>query len=358
MKPAAPRPSLSAIAAVALLMVASVARASGTVQIVEAIVVNVNGDILTRRELDERVRGILMLKTGRPLNQAEIRLDPTLAAEASAATPQAVADAIDEILVLQRGRELGLEVTDDDVDRVLERMRRDGNATSEEAFTALLVSQGIPTDAFRESVRRQIGIEQVRQEIWRHVRVTDAEAESYYQRARDQFQAVPTVTFREILVALPSRHGGSLSRDTETAYDQGLIRFVKAQDRVTRGEAFADVARELSDATSKDQGGAVGPVDPRTLPEAVRVALAQLAVGQISPPVRTEDGYRLLQLEAVSPARPATFAAFRDEVVAQLLARRRAAAFNAEMHRLRAGAVMVWKDKTLERVYVDYRSKS
>src|SRR5258708_22799629 len=257
-----------------------VVAAAVVLQVFEQVVVNVNGDILTRRQLDERVRSVLAQQEGRAVASDDIRTDPALRQQAVALTPRVAGDAIDELLVLQRARELGLEASDDDVDRVIARIRLDNNIGNDAEFTALLRGQGIRPDALRESVRAQILVEQVRRDVFRRVSVADQEAEQYDRAHVRDFATGPAVTFREILVALPPLEDTRGSPASAREYDAALIRFVKAQERVSKGENFADVARTISDAPSKEAGGAVGPVDPQTLPDAVRAALAKLSAGE------------------------------------------------------------------------------
>jgi peptidyl-prolyl cis-trans isomerase SurA len=320
-------------------------------QVFEQVLVNVNGDILTRRQLDERVRSVLAQQQGRAIATAEIRADPALRQQAARLTPRVAADAIDELLVLQRARELGFGADEDDVDRVVARMRLDNNVRSDEEFADLLRAQGIQADALRDSVRNQILIEQVRQDVFRRIQVTGQEAQAYYRSHPEEFSAGPAVVFREILVALPPLENTRASAAVAREYDQGLIKFVSAQDRVRKGEDFGAVARAVSDATSKDLGGAVGPIDPQALTDAVRAALAKLFVGEVSAPVRTEHGYWILKLESASPPRPATFDTFRGRVLTQLLARKQATAFADQLKRLRVRALIDWKDPALKAAY-------
>lgn len=320
-------------------------------QVIEQVLVNVNGEIITRRQLDERVRSVLAQQQGRAIAAADVATNEALRQEAEALRPRMVSDAIDELLVLQRARELGFGVSEDDVDRVIARIRLDNNIGSDAEFAALLRGQGIPPEALRESLRNQIRIEQVRQDVFRRISVADAEAQAYYRAQPAEFAARPAVVFREVLIALPPLEETRGSPAVAQEYDRGLIRFVKTQDRVSTGEDFAEVARTASDAPSRDAGGAVGPVDPQTLPEAVRVALAKLAVGGVSAPVRTDQGYWLLKLESVSEPQPATFDTVRARVIAELLARKQTTAFAAHLRRLRAQAVIVWKDQALKAAY-------
>src|SRR5205823_3223117 len=95
-----------------LRMIASVLWAgvrAGEAQGVEAIVVKVNGDVLTKTELDERQIVTLSRHLGRPVSAAEFHRDASLQQLAGELAPQIVADAIDELLMVQRAGDLGFE---------------------------------------------------------------------------------------------------------------------------------------------------------------------------------------------------------------------------------------------------------
>lgn len=322
-----------------------------TLQVFEQVVVNVNGDILTRRQLDERVRSVLAQEQGRAITAADMLTDPALRRQAADVTPRVAADAIDELLVVQRARELGLDVDDDDVDRVVARMRADNGVASDAAFEDLLRAQGIPADALRESVRRQILIEQVRQDVFRRITVSDRDAEAYYRAQPGEFRVGPAVVFREMLVMVPPMETTPASAAVTSAYDQALLRFVAGHRRVEKGEDFGAVARAVSEAPSRDAGGLVGPVDPQALPSGIRAALAKLSVGAVSVPVRTDEGYVLLKLESLAKPVPGTFDMFRERVLALILARKQAAAFADQLKQLRARALMDWKDLALKAAF-------
>lgn len=349
--PAPVKPSHLARLGLTMIAIGLAFTATGFAQhVFERVVVKVNGDILTRQEIDERIRSVIAQEEDRSVTLTDIRAEPALQQKASALLPRIVGAAIDELLVLQRARELGFGATDVHVDRVIARMRLDNDITSDEEFADLLRSQGIRQDALRNSIRNQILIEQVRQDLVRRVTVSDAEAQAYY-RQQMTAAAAPPVVFRELVVHLPPLDETRTSPAAAREYDRGLIRFVNAQDRIARGEAFAQVAKEVSDAPSKSAGGLVGPVAPESLPRPIRDALANLQPGRVTAPVRTADGYRLLTLEPVASPRAATFESMREAIVSELLAAKQAAAFLAVVKRLRAEALIDWKDVTLKTAY-------
>jgi peptidyl-prolyl cis-trans isomerase SurA len=317
-------------------------------QPIEQVLVKVNGDIITKLDLEERQRAVLAQRHRRPLSAVEVHADPNLTSQAAILAPQLVLDAIDELLLMQRADDLGLAATDDDVDSVIARMRADNNISTDLEFEELLRKEGIPVVALRKSVHRQIRVEQVRQHVFRRLSVSNDEMKAFYDTHRDEFASRPTVTFRELVVNLLSVADTRASTDANREYDAGLIRFVKAQDRIRAGESFETVARQVSDAQSRAEGGVVGPIDPAELPETVRAALDSLRPGQISAPVRTESAYVLLKVEARTPARANSFDAARSAVRDRMLAGKRDAALNQLVVALRASALIVWKDSALK----------
>ena len=76
----------------------------------------------------------------------------------------------------------------------------------------------------------------------------------------------------------------------------------EARLRLARGEAFAEVARAVSqDPGSKEEGGDLGCAPEGTYVPAFEEALVRLRPGEVSGPVRTEFGYHLIRLERVVP---------------------------------------------------------
>ena len=89
--------------AVALLAVLPAVPAGA--QVIEQVLVNVNGDILTKTEFEQRQ--IAVLRTRPELGNVTPD-SPELRKAISEVTPQLILDAVDELLLIQRGREMGL----------------------------------------------------------------------------------------------------------------------------------------------------------------------------------------------------------------------------------------------------------
>ncbi|MEZ5287012.1 MAG: hypothetical protein R2712_19845 [Vicinamibacterales bacterium] len=104
---------------VAALLVAG-ALATPSADILEQVLVKVNGDIITKTDLEQRQIQALRQKHPnlRPENEAE--LQQALAE----VTPEVIVDAVDELLIVQRGRELGYSMSTDQFESIVENIRR------------------------------------------------------------------------------------------------------------------------------------------------------------------------------------------------------------------------------------------
>jgi parvulin-like peptidyl-prolyl isomerase len=302
------------------------------IDIVEQAVVVVNGDPVTKTSIDERIR----------VTRA---LQGTAAADVDL-LPQILSDAIDEILMTQRARELGLSVADEDVDRVIANVRSESGATNEQAFHELLQREGITAAAFRASIRRQLTIELVRQRVARSVTVSDLEAQRYFEAHKGVIGSERRVIFRELCLDIPPP--GAVS-DVER--DRAIVRVVRVGDKLAAGADFAELVRQSSDPSSKETEGLVGPTGISTLKAPIREALVRLRRGQTSGPVMTDAKYCFLKLEGDEPATPRTFRANRDAVVQQLLAEKQRAAIQRLLHGLRASAFIQWKRSDFRALY-------
>lgn len=303
--------------------------------VLEQIVVSVNGDVITKTEIDERLRVTRALAD----DTARGGVDPAL-------LTRVLRDAVDERLMMQRAGELGLDVRDEDVDRVLATVRAESHVESDEAFNELLDREGMSLATLRATTRRRLLIEQVRQHLFRRLSVTNDEALRYYNTHRSEFLRRATVTFREVRIGVPPR-----GRVTDSERDRALVKVVRVADRLTGGAEFETVVRELSETSSKAAGGLVGPIEPDALEPSVRTALNALRPGAISAPVETSEGYCFLKLEAREAGSAPMFHESRERVVEALLAMKQRAALEDLLGRLRELAILQWKRPDLKAAY-------
>lgn len=142
---------------------------------------------------------------------------------------------------------------------------------------------------------------------------SDAEVQAAYQANKARLMVPRQYHVAQIYVAVPA--GAPAAAD---AAAQKKLADLRAQ--LARGHGdFASLARHVSeDHASTAAGGDLGWLREDQMLPAVRTAVAGLADGAITEPVRTADGWHLLRLIDTKPAGPATLADVRAALVRAL----------------------------------------
>ncbi len=179
--------------------------------------------------------------------------------------------------------EMGIEITDDDVDKKLDELKKELFQGDEKKFQAALKKEGLTEEQAREEVRDRIVQEKIYEAVTKNVEVTGAEIDDYYEKNKAQFTQPASRDVRHILVK------------TKTRADE---LYADLQD----GASFPALARESSqDTSTAKQGGKLPITNVSTAPPFDRAAFA-LDQDQISQPVKTQFGWHIIQ--AVSPVKP------------------------------------------------------
>ena len=305
----------------------------------ERILVKVNGEVISQGDLEEaQVEAF----RGRAVPQSEAALRQVV----QELTPQLITLTVDNLLLVQRGREMGYDLTDEQFDEIVDGIKVE-NGFDDAQLAAGLSVDGMTMADLRQVVEEQMLIQQVQQiEVNRRISMTGFEAREHYEENIEEFTPPPTVTLREILIAAPEG-GGTL--------DQAVRMTAEAvHGRVAGGEDFAGVAAEMSDAASKDSGGLVGPIELGDLAEGVRARVEDLEVGQVSTLERTPAGYHMLQLASRTDPEPADFDEIRDSIVDSVFESRRLGALEDYLASLREAAIIEWNDETLQSLFEEY----
>jgi peptidyl-prolyl cis-trans isomerase SurA len=167
----------------------------------------------------------------------------------------------------------------------------------EEQFEAALAAEGLTERTLRaryvdEARRKLVARRLLEKAGLTQIYISPSEAERFYNSARDSIARVPgRVRLAHILIAVtPGLPAESI----------GQKRMLEVMDVLQRGGDFATVAGSFSDdRRTAGRGGDWGRVRLESLPPDIGMVLAQLKVGQVSPPFRTRDGYATVKLEGL-----------------------------------------------------------
>src|SRR5438045_8074247 len=94
------------------------AAARPSAEIIEAVLVKVNGDILTKTDLEQRQVQLMRSRNMQPSDDAALKK------AIEEITPEVVSESIDEMLLVQRGRALNYKMSDEEFDRVVANIRK------------------------------------------------------------------------------------------------------------------------------------------------------------------------------------------------------------------------------------------
>src|SRR3954464_2118406 len=158
----------------AILVFAAAASVRG--EIIEQILVKVNGDIFTKSDLEQRQVAALRQKG----EAIDLKTDPSNAQLRKALdeiTPQIMVDAIDELLIVQRGKELGYKLSDEQFKIVEHNIRKENKIEGGERFQAALKSGDMTAADLRRNLERSMIVQRVQQnEVMSKIGVSDDEA--------------------------------------------------------------------------------------------------------------------------------------------------------------------------------------
>jgi len=310
--------------------------------LLEQILVKVNGDIITKTEFEARQIDEIR-RRGQAVGDEELK---KLILEI---TPDLLVAEIDELLMLQRGKELGYKVTEDQYQRVVENIRKENKLESDELFETALKQQGLDKVSLRKNLERQLIINQVQQvEVTGKLGLNESEARGYYETHKTEFTSPAVITLRELVFIVPGdAKSVDVTRDSVTRAKADA-----ALARVKAGESFEALVKELSDAPSKANGGLVGPVQVGELTPDIRKLIEPLKPGGTTPVYRTPRGYGILKLETATEAVVTSFEQARDQIAEKVYNEKRSAEFDKYVRKLRSEGIIEWKNEEMQKLWI------
>jgi len=318
--------------------------AYGQTEMIEQVLVKINGEIFTKTDLEVRQVGAL-----RSLGRADATSKPTdaqLRKMLDDLTPQLMVSIVDEILLVQRGKELGYSLSDEQFKSIVDNIKKENKIETEEAFQAALKEENVTMAELRKNLERQMMITNVtRNEVQNKISVTDDELHKYYEAHVKDFTTSPSITLREVLVTAPSGDAGT------TADLAARSKAESVRTRATAGEDFEKLVAELSDGPSRANKGLLGPFSMDDLAPEIRQTIESLKVGELTAVLRTATGYQVLKLESATPRLTKPFDEVKDQISEHVFDDKQRVEEQRHLDKLRQQAIIEWKNRDLQKAY-------
>jgi peptidyl-prolyl cis-trans isomerase SurA len=260
-------------------------RVRGQSQLIEEIVARVNNEIITTSEL-ERSRQQL---------QEEVRQDcakcspEALAAKSAEKEKDLLRDLIDQALLAQRGKDMGISVETQVIKR-LDEVRLQNGLESMEELQKKVEEQGTSFEDFKNNIRNNLLTQEViRREVQGDILIDRTEVQKYYDAHKEEFKRPDMVYLREIFVSTDKKTDEERPKLEEKA--KSLL------DRVKKGEDFAELAKHFSDGQTAKQGGELGGFERGQLDPKIEPIVFKLNRNDMTDVIETKNGFMILQVE-------------------------------------------------------------
>jgi len=199
---------------------------------------------------------------------------------------------IDQKLTDQEIKRYKISVSDKEIDGTVEQIKNTNHYT-DESLRNILASQGMSYDEYREKIKEQIlRAKLVNIEVRSRVVITPEETRAYYERHPELFQGIRRYHLRNILMKAPASENPNAEQDVAEKFKLVL-------DQFRSGQSIEDLARRYSEAPNRDQGGDVGFFSLDQLSPQLQEHLRDLKAGDVTPILRTDQGFQVFYVEAV-----------------------------------------------------------
>lgn len=259
--------------------------AQGFSKTVDRIVAKVNEEIITQSELDERT--VVKMMNLRKMNAQPMPSQQEVMYEE-------LKRMIEERLLIDAGRKLGLKVDDASVTQAIDEIKRT-NGLTEGDLEKMLQAEFKSLDDYKNKIRNQILISRVvGYEVRKRATVSSKEVEEYYNQHLKDYWILGKLKLRHILFLMDDK---TLERDKRIKRERAHL----ALKKIRAGEDFIAVAKKFSEDISASTGGDLGEIERgKMVPEFEKAAFL-LKEGEVSDLVETPYGLHIIKVDKIFP---------------------------------------------------------
>ncbi len=251
--------------------------------VLDRIVAVVEDDVIMQSELEQRVNVLVQ-----QFNKQRTEIPPE-----DVLTEQVLQRLIVERLQLQRAERRGIQIDDLTLDQAMRNLAK-RNQMDLEQFRDALVKQQIDYSTFREQIRNEITLEQLRRRVVeRRIEVDDSEIDEMMHSEGAKDNLIKKEYEYKISHILISLSENPKPKEIEKAQRRGTLVY----QRAIEGSNFAKLAIAASDAQDALKGGDLGWRGVLQIPEVFVQQLGQMQPGEISKISQSPAGYHIFKLE-------------------------------------------------------------
>jgi len=299
---------------------------------VEEIIARVNNEIITLSELDKA--RVAAEEDARQECQGKCTPEQ-LRADIEDRQKNTLRDLIDQSLLVQRAKDMGLNV-EPDVIKKLDQLRQQNKIDSMEDLEKAVTAQGSNWEDFKSNMRNGILTQRViASEVGSHITISKDEVTKYYNEHTKDFIRPEEVALREIEVSTEGKKDDELpdlKKKAETALK-----------RIKDGEDFGEIAKRFSDSSTAKQGGFLGVYKRGELSKELEDIVFKMKKNDLTDVMDTKQGYLILQVLERYEEGEQPLAKVENEIMDHLYSQRMEPAMRQYLKTLREQSYVVIK---------------
>ena len=244
----------------------------------QAISVIVNDEVISRYDVNQRVR-LILVTSGIPPTEENLKRIET----------QSVKALINERIQLQEASKLEVPESQEEIQLMLDRIAR-GNQTTSEGIIENITSQGVKVDTLISQIKSELLWNKiVRGRFGSYINISDDEINIVYDRTIESINKIQ-YDISEIFIGFEDEREEKESKELAD----------KLVEQLKNDIAFEPVAQQFSQAPSSGQGGRIGWVSEGQLDQEIITGIENLLSSSISKPIKTVNGYYIIKVNGIS----------------------------------------------------------
>jgi len=299
---------------------------------VEEIIARVNNEIITRSEYEKSRQSA---EEGAREDCQGKCTPEQLKAEIDQRQKTSLRDLIDQSLLVQRAKDMGVSVEPELIKR-LDAIRIQNKIESMEELEKAVTSQGLNWEDFKNNIRNTLLTQRViGSEVGSHITISDEEISKYYEAHKKEYVRQEQVALREIEVSTQGKKPEEipdLKKKAETTLQ-----------RIKDGEDFGEMAKRFSDSNTKTQGGFLGLYKRGELSKELEDKVFKMKKNELTEVTETKQGFLILQVLEHYDEGEQSLAKVKNEIMDKLYGARMEPAMREYLKTLREQSFVVIK---------------
>jgi len=258
-----------------IMLTCVVAQGRDAVAAVQQIVAVVNEEVISVSDLGKRIK-LILASSGLP-NNAEMR---------ERMMPQVVDSLINERIMLQEARKMGINVTPEEIDQGFATIAGQNNQKPEQ-FKNMIRRGGIDISTMEAQIESQVAWSKVVQgKLHPRVVISERDIDDAYDRIKAKVGTTEYLTAEIFLPVADAKQQAKVKK-----LGDRLVREIKS------GKAsFFKLAQQFSKAAGAARGGDTGWLNEEQVNPSILEGLQKIEKNQVTSTIKTPDGYHILFL--------------------------------------------------------------